>query len=98
MYVSYYQDNKLNRLFVSERINGQRCYSDFPLILEYYVPDNNGYYMGYDGIRLKIILRHMNLISIYQIKYYMNIINKVKHLNYINHLWILKLIEMDLKI
>ena len=55
MYVGYYQDNKNNRLLVSERIKGQRFTEEFPLILEYYVPDSNGYYEGYDGQRLKKI-------------------------------------------
>jgi DNA polymerase elongation subunit (family B) len=54
-YVGYYQDNKNCVLKVSERINGKRICEDFPLILEYYVPDENGYYEGYDGKRLKKI-------------------------------------------
>ena len=53
MYVGYLQDNKANQLKVVERINGKRVFETFPLIFEYYVPDENGYYMGYDGTRLK---------------------------------------------
>ena len=53
MYVGYYQDTRNNILKVSERINGKRVFEDFPLIYEYYVPDENGYDMGYDGVRLK---------------------------------------------
>ena len=55
MYVGYYQDNRNNKLLVSERINGHRVLEEFPLILEYYVPDTDGYYMGYDGKRVRKI-------------------------------------------
>lgn len=55
MYVGYLQDSRNNVLRVVERINGKRVFEDFPLILEYYVPDVNGYYEGYDGQRLKKI-------------------------------------------
>lgn len=55
MYVGYYQDNRNNKLLVSERINGHRVLEEFPLILEYYVPDPDGYYMGYDGKRVRKI-------------------------------------------
>ena len=55
MYVGYYQDNRNNKLLVSERINGHRVLEEFPLILEYYVPDSDGYYMGYDGKRVRKI-------------------------------------------
>lgn len=55
MYVGYYLDGKNNKLLVSERINGQRVTEELPLILDYYVPDSNGYYMGYDGTTLRKI-------------------------------------------
>lgn len=55
MFVGFYQDNRNNVLRVSERIKGQRILEDFPLILEYYVQDPNGYYQGYDGKTLKKI-------------------------------------------
>lgn len=63
-YVGYYQDSKENVLKVAERVNGKRILQEFPLILEYYVPDSNGYYTGYDGKRLKKI----TLSNTYQIK------------------------------
>lgn len=55
MYVGYYQDNRNNKLLVSERIKGKRYLEEYPLILEYYIPDNDGYYEGYDGQKLKKI-------------------------------------------
>lgn len=55
MYVGTYLDSRNNLLHVNERINGQRTITNYPLILEYYVPDNDGYYMGYDDVRLKKI-------------------------------------------
>lgn len=55
MFVGYYQDNKNNVLKVAERINGQRVLEEFPLVLEYYVQDPDGFYEGYDGKRLKKI-------------------------------------------
>lgn len=55
MYVGTYLDSRNNLLFVNERINGVRTITHYPLILEYYVPDNEGYYMGYDDVRLKQI-------------------------------------------
>lgn len=55
MYVGTYLDSRNSLLFVNERINGNRTITNYPLILEYYVPDNDGYYMGYDGVRLKQI-------------------------------------------
>ena len=64
MYVGYLQDSRNNILRVVERINGQRVFEDFPLILEYYVPDVNGYYEGYDGQRL----RKVELKNCYAVK------------------------------
>ena len=64
MYVGYLQDSRNNILRVVERINGQRVFEDFPLILEYYVPDKDGYYEGYDGQRL----RKIELKSTYELK------------------------------
>lgn len=64
MYVGYLQDSRNNILRVVERINGQRVFEDFPLILEYYVPDKDGYYEGYDGQRL----RKIELKSTYDLK------------------------------
>ena len=55
MYIGHYQDSRNNVLRVVERINGKRVYEDFPLVLEYYIPDKDGYYLGYDGQRLKKI-------------------------------------------
>lgn len=53
MYVSTYLDKNKNILKVSERINGQRVTTDYPLILEYYIEDENGYYEGTNGKKLK---------------------------------------------
>lgn len=55
MYVGTYLDNKNSILKVAERIGGQRLLTEYPLILEYYVQDNDGYYDGYDGQKLKKI-------------------------------------------
>lgn len=52
MYVSYIVDKDTSTLKVVERVNGQRQYREFPLILEYYVPSETGRYRGYDGVRL----------------------------------------------
>ena len=64
MYVAYYQDNRNNVLRVVERINGKRVFEDFPLIFEYYTPDKNGYYEGYDGQ----ILKKIELKNVFDIK------------------------------
>lgn len=53
MYVGTYLDRKSNKLFVSERINGQRCTTEYPLVLEYYIEDENGYYEATNGKKLK---------------------------------------------
>lgn len=53
MYVSTYLDKNKNILKVSERINGQRVTTDYPLIFEYYIEDENGYYDGTNGKKLK---------------------------------------------
>lgn len=55
MFVGTYIDSKLQRLWISERINGKRIIESYPLILEYYVPDESGSYQGYDGQSLKKI-------------------------------------------
>ena len=51
MYVGTYLDRQNNLLYVSERINGNRVTTTYPLIYEYLVPDDNGYDMGIDGQR-----------------------------------------------
>ena len=53
MYVGTYLDRRLNKLYVSERINGQRCTTEYPLVLEYYIEDENGYYEATNGKKLK---------------------------------------------
>ena len=53
MYIGTFLDKKNNRLLVAERIKGQRITTDYPLILEYYLEDNGGYYDGLDGKKLK---------------------------------------------
>lgn len=55
MYVGSFVDVRNNTLLVSERVNDKRIITNFPLILEYYVPDSDGYYIGYDDQRLKKI-------------------------------------------
>ena len=61
MYVGTYLDKKLDRLYVSERVNGQRCVTDYPLVLEYYLEDENGYYEAMNGKRLKKLeYKHSN--------------------------------------
>ena len=56
MYVGTYLDRQNNLLYVSERINGNRVTTTYPLIYEYLVPDDNGYDMGIDGQRLSIVI------------------------------------------
>lgn len=93
MYVGTYLDSRNNLLYVNERINGQRTITSYPLILEYYVPDNDGYYMGYDDVRLKkITLKSYNEyrnhkisckesnIKTYELNF--NLINKVLYKQY----------------
>lgn len=58
MYVGTYLDRQNNLLYVSERINGNRVTTTYPLIYEYLVPDDNGYDMGIDDQRLKKITLH----------------------------------------
>lgn len=93
MYVGTYLDSRNNLLYVNERINGQRTITSYPLILEYYVPDNDGYYMGYDDVRLKKISlksyneyrNHKISCKEYNIKTYelnFNLINKVLYKQY----------------
>lgn len=53
MYVGYLMDKENSTLKVVERVNGNRQYREFPLILEYYTPCESGRYRGYDGVRLK---------------------------------------------
>ena len=88
MYIGHYQDSRNNVLRVVERINGKRVFEDFPLILEYYMPDKDGYYLGYDGQRLKKIevanmhelKAHKELVEKQNLKTYelnFNIPNKV---------------------
>lgn len=93
MYVGTYLDSRNNLLYVNERINGQRTITSYPLVLEYYVPDNDGYYMGYDDVRLKkISLKSYNEyrnhkiscqesnIKTYELNF--NLINKVLYKQY----------------
>lgn len=67
MYVGTYLDKKNNKLWVSERINGQRLTTEYPLILEYYLADENGYYNGLDGKKLKKVT-YRNAFEQYQLK------------------------------
>lgn len=53
MYVGTYLDKRQNKLLVSERINGQRICTEYPLVLEYYIEDENGYYDATNGKKLK---------------------------------------------
>lgn len=55
MYVGTYLNRREGFLAVSERINGQRVMTQYPLVLEYLVPDSMGSEMGIDGKRLKKI-------------------------------------------
>lgn len=55
MYVGTHLDYHRNILKVAERINGQRFTNEYPLILEYYIQDNSGYFKGTDGKLLKKI-------------------------------------------
>ena len=41
MYIGTYLDKKNNKLWVSERINGQRLTTEYPLVLEYYIADED---------------------------------------------------------
>lgn len=67
MYVGTYLDKKNNKLWVSERIKGQRLTTEYPLILEYYLADENGYYNGLDGKKLKKVT-YRNSFEQYQLK------------------------------
>lgn len=53
MYVATYLDRINNKLLVAERINGQRILTEYPLILEYYLEDNDGYYEATNGKKLR---------------------------------------------
>ena len=55
MYVDFLIDRDNSTLKVVERVNGKRQYREFPLVLEFFVPDPSGRYQGYDGVRLKQI-------------------------------------------
>lgn len=55
MYVDFLIDRDNSTLKVVERVNGKRQYREFPLVLEFFVPDSSGRYQGYDGVRLKQI-------------------------------------------
>ena len=69
MYTGTYMNTRENKLYVAERVNGQRIITSYPLILEYYVPDSNGYYMGYDGKRVrKITCKTFNEFRAHQAK------------------------------
>lgn len=67
MYVGTFLDKKNNKLWVSERIKGQRLTTEYPLILEYYIADENGYYNGLDGKKLKKV-SYRNSFEQYQLK------------------------------
>jgi DNA polymerase elongation subunit (family B) len=67
MYVGTYLDRSNNKLLVSERIKGQRITTDYSLILEYYLADENGYYNGLDGKKLKKVT-YRNTFEQYQLK------------------------------
>ena len=67
MYVGTYLDKKNNKLWVSERIKGQRLTTEYPLILEYYLADENGYYNGLDGKKLRKV-SYRNAFEQYQLK------------------------------
>ena len=93
MYVGTYLDRQNNLVFVSERINGQRCETTYPVIYEYLVEDSQGYDMGIDGKRLKKITlkdwrdfsEHKRQCSEMQTKTYelnFNLIHKVLYKNY----------------
>ena len=53
MYVATYIDRKNNVLKISERIKNERILTEYPLVLEYYLEDENGYYDGISGKKLK---------------------------------------------
>lgn len=95
MYIGTYFDRQYNQLYVSERINGNRVTNTLPMIFEYYVPDENGYDMGIDGVRLrKIQLKKANDLHTHRqinkeqnIKTYemnFNLVHKVLHTYYKN--------------
>lgn len=67
MYIGTYLDKKNNKLWVSERIKGQRLTTEYPLILEYYLADENGYYNGLDGKKLRKV-SYRNAFEQYQLK------------------------------
>ena len=67
MYVGTFLDKKNNKLWVSERIKGQRLTTEYPLILEYYLADENGYYNGLDGKKLRKV-SYRNAFEQYQLK------------------------------
>lgn len=93
MYIGTYVDYSQQKLLVSERIKGQRFTTEYPLVLEYYVPDPEGYYKGIDGVTLKKIelqrlgdiKKHKDLCLQHNTKtyeLYQNITHKVLYNNY----------------
>lgn len=64
MYVDFLIDRDNSTLKVVERVNGKRQYREFPLVLEFYVPDPTGRHEGYDGVRLRQI-KCRNLMAFY---------------------------------
>ena len=95
MYVGTYLDRRNNKLLVSERINGKRFTTEYPLILEYYLEDKDGCYEATNGKKLKQMtydsaLKTGTLLKQYKengIKTYelgFNLENKVLYRNYHN--------------
>lgn len=95
MYVGTYLDRRNNKLLVSERINGKRFTTEYPLILEYYLEDKDGCYEATNGKKLKQMtydsaLKRGTLLKQYKengIKTYelgFNLENKVLYRNYHN--------------
>ena len=56
MFSGVYLNRDTSKLMIAERLeDGSRRIMETPLVLEYYVPDSRGKYVGIDGVVLRKI-------------------------------------------
>ena len=68
MFSGVYLNRDTSKLMIAERLeDGSRRIMETPLVLEYYVPDSRGKYVGIDGVVLRKIAVK-NLRQFYQVK------------------------------
>ena len=68
MFSGVYLNRDTSKLMIAERLeDGSRRIMETPLVLEYYVPDARGKYVGIDGVVLRKIAVK-NLRQFYQVK------------------------------